>query len=89
MRLCFGNFLLLTQLHDIGGGCTVSLVAEDQVGQFIEKIKEGYYFKKWPEWRNDTTKRDGLKDAIFASRPFVGAFVIKSGDNVTLELKKE
>jgi hypothetical protein len=48
------------------GGCTVSLVAEDQVDGFIRKIKEEY-----PPYKGlDEVK---LNEAIFATRPGRGA----------------
>ncbi|TPX45921.1 galactokinase [Synchytrium endobioticum] len=64
------------------GGCTVSLITADQVDSFIEKIKEGYYFKKWPEWRDDAETNQTLRDAIFASKPFAGAFVVKNNEKL-------
>lgn len=52
------------------GGCTVSIVAEDQVDGFIAKIKEEY-----PPYKG---LEDGaLKEAIFATRPGRGACVLK------------
>ena len=49
------------------GGCTVSLVAEDRVEEFIAKIKESYApYKQLSE--------EKLKEAIFATKPSSGAF---------------
>lgn len=48
------------------GGCTVSLVAEDQVDRFIQKIKETY-----PPYQN--LEGDRLSEVIFATRPSSGA----------------
>ncbi|KAJ2917351.1 hypothetical protein MD484_g3076, partial [Candolleomyces efflorescens] len=48
------------------GGCTVSLVAEDQVDGFIRKIKEEY-----PPYKGLDEAR--LNEAIFATRPGRGA----------------
>ncbi|TFK82427.1 galactokinase gal [Polyporus arcularius HHB13444] len=52
------------------GGCTVSLVAEDRVEEFIAKIKEGY-----APYRELSDEK--LRDAIFATKPSSGAFVLK------------
>ncbi len=49
------------------GGCTVSLVAEDRVEEFIAKIKEGY-----APYRELSDEK--LRDAIFATKPSSGAF---------------
>ncbi|RPD72427.1 Galactokinase [Lentinus tigrinus ALCF2SS1-7] len=49
------------------GGCTVSLVAEDRVEEFIAKIKEGY-----APYRELSEEK--LHDAIFATKPSSGAF---------------
>ncbi|KAJ2932504.1 hypothetical protein H1R20_g4582, partial [Candolleomyces eurysporus] len=48
------------------GGCTVSLVAEDQVDGFIRKIKEEY-----PPYKG--LNEAALNEAIFATRPGRGA----------------
>ncbi|KAJ3560395.1 hypothetical protein NP233_g10869 [Leucocoprinus birnbaumii] len=52
------------------GGCTVSLVAEDQVDSFIRKIKETY-----PAYKD--IEGDKLNEVIFATRPSSGACVYK------------
>ncbi|KAI0822584.1 galactokinase gal [Trametes gibbosa] len=52
------------------GGCTVSLVAEDRVAEFIAKVKEGY-----APYRN--LEGDALHEVIFATKPSSGAFVLK------------
>ncbi|KAI9099242.1 ribosomal protein S5 domain 2-type protein [Phlyctochytrium arcticum] len=57
------------------GGCTVSLVAEKDVPSFVQKLKEGYYFKRWPEYRK---KQAELEDIVFASRAGTGAAVLTS-----------
>ena len=49
------------------GGCTVSLVAEDQVEEFIRKVKEGY-----EPYR--ALEGEKLREAIFATKPSAGAF---------------
>lgn len=48
------------------GGCTVSLVPEDKVDQFIHKIKHTY-----PPYKH--LEGDALKEAIFATKPGNGA----------------
>ncbi|TPX32796.1 galactokinase [Synchytrium microbalum] len=70
------------------GGCSVSMVAEGEVEAFIEKLKVGYYYKKWPEWRNDAGKKAALKDVIFASRPCAGAFIVKSSTSPMKLIKR-
>ena len=57
------------------GGCTVSLVAEDRVEEFIAKIKEGY-----APYRELSEEK--LRDAIFATKPSSGAF----GESLSLFL---
>ncbi|KAH9856685.1 galactokinase gal [Lenzites betulinus] len=52
------------------GGCTVSLVAEDKVEEFIAKVKEGYAPYK-------DLQGDALHEVIFATKPSSGAFVLK------------
>ena len=49
------------------GGCTVSLVAEDKVEEFIAEIKEGY-----EPYRN--LEGEKLREVIFATKPSAGAF---------------
>ncbi|PPQ92591.1 hypothetical protein CVT25_007283 [Psilocybe cyanescens] len=55
------------------GGCTVSLVPEDKVDQFIQKIKHTY-----PPYKH--LEGDALKEAIFATKPGNGACVFKVED---------
>ncbi|KAI0366157.1 galactokinase gal [Pilatotrama ljubarskyi] len=52
------------------GGCTVSLVAEDKVEEFIAKVKAGYAPYK-------DLEGDALREVIFATKPSSGAFVLK------------
>ncbi|KAL2918438.1 galactokinase [Polyrhizophydium stewartii] len=59
------------------GGCTVSLVAESRVADFIEQVKEQYYFTKWPAWKSDSAALARMDDYIFASKPGVGAAVVR------------
>ena len=48
------------------GGCTISLVAENQVDNFIQKLKETY-----PPYKN--LEGDALNEVIFATKPGRGA----------------
>ncbi|KAJ3031397.1 UNVERIFIED_CONTAM: hypothetical protein HDU68_004477 [Siphonaria sp. JEL0065] len=50
------------------GGCTVSLVPEELVESFIEKVTNGYYAKREKDLRN-------IGDWLFATTPGVGAVV--------------
>ncbi|EPQ52469.1 Galactokinase [Gloeophyllum trabeum ATCC 11539] len=52
------------------GGCTVSLVAESQVQDFIARVKAAY-----PPYKN--LEGEQLKEVIFATKPSSGAFVYK------------
>ena len=49
------------------GGCTVSLVAEDRVDEFITYIKKHYAPYHGLEG-------EALRDVIFPTKPSVGAF---------------
>ena len=48
------------------GGCTISLVAENKVDDFIQKLKETY-----PPYKN--LEGDALSEVIFATKPSSGA----------------
>ncbi|KAF8980254.1 galactokinase, partial [Entomortierella lignicola] len=50
------------------GGATVSLVAEDNVSEFIETLKKDFYGKHYPDLTGDE-----LDHAIFATAPSSGA----------------
>jgi len=52
------------------GGCTISLVAENKVDDFIQKLKETY-----PPYKN--LEMDALHEVIFATKPGSGACVFK------------
>jgi galactokinase len=56
------------------GGCSVSLVAKDKVESFIEALKEKYYFKRYPEWKNSENALDGI---LFASPAEIGATIFQ------------
>ncbi|KAK9722909.1 galactokinase [Basidiobolus ranarum] len=51
------------------GGCTVSLVSEDQVETFIKTVRKEYFQKRFPN-----ITEDEMSDVIFASRPSSGAY---------------
>lgn len=57
------------------GGCTVSLVAEDKVPQFIEQLKEKYYRKNFPKMTEEQ-----IAEAIIATKPGSGAAVFTDFD---------
>jgi galactokinase len=48
------------------GGCTISLVAENKVDDFIQTLKETY-----PPYKN--LEGDALHEVIFATKPGRGA----------------
>ncbi|KAF8808656.1 Galactokinase [Phlegmacium glaucopus] len=52
------------------GGCTISLVAENKVDGFIQKLKENYLPYK-------NLEGDALNEVIFATKPGSGACVFK------------
>ncbi|KAL1923312.1 uncharacterized protein VTP21DRAFT_8292 [Calcarisporiella thermophila] len=52
------------------GGCTVSLVREERVEDFIREVKQQYYSKKFP-FMTDSE----LEDVIFATKPGSGAAI--------------
>ena len=56
------------------GGCTVSLLKEEDVEGFIEKVKEIYYK---PLIEQGRVKEEELADTIFASPPASGGGVVK------------
>ncbi|KNC99371.1 galactokinase [Spizellomyces punctatus DAOM BR117] len=58
------------------GGCTVSLVPETGVSEFINVLKQEYYYKRWPEWRGDPDADENLGDVVFASKPGSGAAIV-------------
>ncbi|KAH9276283.1 galactokinase [Batrachochytrium salamandrivorans] len=60
------------------GGCTVSLVKESQVAAFIEKVKNEYYFSKWPLWKSDAIAAKEMSKYIFACKPACGAALVSN-----------
>ncbi|KAJ3100767.1 galactokinase [Phlyctochytrium planicorne] len=59
------------------GGCTVSLVAEPTVANFIQKVTEEYYFKRVPGLKEDPNYATRVADWIFASKASSGAAVLR------------
>ncbi|KAJ3117232.1 galactokinase [Phlyctochytrium bullatum] len=77
--LCRASGAFGSRLTGAGwGGCTVSLVAEPDVNSFIEKVTEGYYYKRVPGLKEDPAKATKISDWIFASRASTGAAVLKN-----------
>lgn len=52
------------------GGCTVHLVPQAKVETVIEKLKTDYYYKKFPD-----IKEEKLREAIVISKPSNGSFL--------------
>lgn len=55
------------------GGCAVSLVPENKVKGFMGALTESYYYKHFPELKENPEQ---LRDALFASYPAIGAAVL-------------
>ena len=53
------------------GGCSVSLVPNDLVHEFLHKVRFGYYSK-------DPKKLDVVDQSLFATSPGSGAAIITS-----------
>ncbi|KAJ1916256.1 galactokinase [Mycoemilia scoparia] len=53
------------------GGCTVHLILDNQISDFISAIKDKFYKKKYPNLTEDQ-----LDQAIFATRPGSGAVIM-------------
>ena len=56
------------------GGCTVSLVKQEQAASFITALKGQYYQDCIKDGK---VAADGLEDVIFASKPASGGTIIK------------
>ena len=56
------------------GGCTVSLIKQDQAADFIEKLKKAYYAQCI---RDSKVTAEELHTVIFDSRPSSGGAVIR------------
>ena len=52
------------------GGCAVSLVPEDLLETFLEKVKSKYYL-------TNLERANKVEESLFASRPGGGAFICK------------
>ncbi|KAK9767978.1 galactokinase [Basidiobolus ranarum] len=72
-KLCRNHGAAGSRLTGAGwGGCTVSLVREDQVEAFISGIKQDYYAKHFPN-----LSESQLDNLIFPSRPSNGAYIYR------------
>ncbi|CAG8471600.1 1332_t:CDS:2 [Acaulospora colombiana] len=72
VRICLDGGAVGSRLTGAGwGGCTVSLIREDQIEPFIQHVIANYYKPLFPH----LTKKQ-LNDAIFATRPGSGAAII-------------
>ena len=56
------------------GGCTVSLIRQDQAAGFISKLKDNYFAQCIKDGK---VAEDGLDDVVFDSRPSSGGAVLK------------
>jgi galactokinase len=54
------------------GGCTVSLVDEDRVQEFMKTIKEKYYVKRNPEMA-----QQDISHHLFSTYPSIGAVILE------------
>jgi hypothetical protein len=52
-------------------------VAQSNVENFINQIREKYYFKHFPGWKNDPEALKALDGYLFASKPGIGALILK------------
>ncbi|KAI8807283.1 ribosomal protein S5 domain 2-type protein [Cladochytrium replicatum] len=57
------------------GGCTVSLVAESHVDEFVKAVTEQYLFAKYQNLKDADAAT--LGDIVFASKPASGAMVVR------------
>ena len=55
------------------GGCAVSLVHENKIEEFIEKMTKSYYES---ERLSEKVKQIGIRNVIFVSKPVKGACII-------------
>lgn len=56
------------------GGCSVSLVQEDQVEAFLAEVKKSYYQKLID---SGVTKEEEMEHVLFATKPSSGAAVLR------------
>lgn len=56
------------------GGCTVSLVKDDDLGGFIDKLRSTFFAKRI---RDGTLKEENFEQACFASKPSSGGALMK------------
>ncbi|CAG8478351.1 10067_t:CDS:2 [Diversispora eburnea] len=73
VKICLEGGAIGSRLTGAGwGGCTVSLIHEDQVETFICYVIENYYKRRFPLLTNGQ-----LKDAIFATKTGSGAAIVE------------
>lgn len=56
------------------GGCTVSIIRQDQAAEFIRKLKNNYYAQCVKDGK---VAADDLDDVVFDSRPCSGGAILK------------
>lgn len=56
------------------GGCTVSLIKQDQADSFIQKLKDNYFAQCIKDGK---VSKDKLSDVVFDSRPSSGGAILK------------
>eukprot|EP00850_Spirogloea_muscicola_P015711 SM000123S25823 [mRNA] locus=s123:43268:47291:- [translate_table: standard] len=75
VAICNANGALGARLTGAGwGGCTVSLVPDNQAASFIQALKDNYYAPRVKSWRIEASSLDAC---VFASKPASGAAVIR------------
>eukprot|EP00850_Spirogloea_muscicola_P008011 SM000042S15278 [mRNA] locus=s42:81627:85636:+ [translate_table: standard] len=73
--ICNANGALGARLTGAGwGGCTVSLVPDNQAASFIQALKDNYYASRVKSGRIEASSLDAC---VFASKPASGAAVIR------------
>lgn len=73
VKICLDGGAFGSRLTGAGwGGCTVSLISEDNVEKFIQHVVTNYYNLKFP-----SLSKNELNDAIFVTKPSNGAMILK------------
>ncbi|CAG8528998.1 19495_t:CDS:2, partial [Gigaspora rosea] len=73
VKICLDGGAFGSRLTGAGwGGCTVSLISEDNVEKFIQHVVTNYYNLKFP-----SLSKSELNDAIFVTKPSNGAMILK------------
>lgn len=76
--LCLEEGAFGSRLTGAGwGGCTVSLIGENDVPRFVASLREKFYFKHYPEWRDDPIALKNLESYLFACSPGMGAAIVE------------